>query len=94
MHTFLDSQQQLLGVSKIAEMERGAIAHRDVPAIARLLPVAQSGRDDRYLCLPVLLRHLHHLDEAGPEREKGFHIGFGCGVRIDIGIAFGKNDQR
>jgi len=64
-----------------------------VPAFVTLSCIGETSRDNRYSRLPIPLCQLCQLDESTPEREKRVEIGLGCGVRIDIGIAFWKHDK-
>src|SRR5438132_1096276 len=93
MHTFLNGTQYLLVTGKIAQKKRLTETHCSVPAFTTLTRVDQSDWDNRNPRPPISLRQFCQFDEPGPERKKGVEVGFGRGVRVDVGIGLRKNDE-
>jgi len=93
VHTFLNGLKQLLCTVKITPKKRTSEAHSSLPPSVPLSCIGESSGDNRHSRLPIPLCPLYQPDESTPEREKSVEIGLGCGVRIDIGIAFWKHDE-
>src|SRR5258708_38928899 len=83
----------MVWIGEIAKKKCRAVTYRGVTVFGLLACVAQPSWYNRYLCMPISLRQFCHLDESGPEGKKGVEVGFGRGVRIDIGIALRKHGE-
>src|SRR5258706_3837370 len=93
MHIVFNDMYQLLDVVKISAEKWVAEAHCSMPLVTLPAYVAETCRDNRNPCLPILLRVFYQFDETRFERHKRIEVGLGRRVRIDVGIALWKNDH-